>query len=124
MRSSPAELLKREQTTASRLFAVDAALDAGELRNKYPARSRYAITRARIGVNFYAGSATTAAQLTGRLSEIVNDRISVPPEFRTTFASLPRASTWGEAATSRFEATIAFGKRFEPWFVAASSADK
>ena len=122
--SSPAERLKREQTTASRLFAVDAALDPGELRNKYSDRSRYAIVRGRVRVSFYGGSATRSTQLSGHLSEVINDRISVPPEFRPAFDSLPRTYTWGEVTASRFDVTLAFGKRFEPWIVAASSAGK
>ena len=91
------------------------------LRNKYPDRSRYAIVRGRVRVSFYGGSATTPAQLTVHLSEVINDRISVPPEFRPAFDSLPRTSTRGEVTASRFEVTLAFGKRFEPWIIAASA---
>lgn len=119
--NSPAERLKRERTSASRLFAVDAGLDPAELRNKYPDHDRYAIVRARVRVSYYSGSATRSAQLTGHLSDVINDRISVPPEFRPSFDSLPRTSTRGEVTASRFEVTLAFGKRFEPWIVVASA---
>ena len=124
--NAPAERLKREQETASRLFAIDAALDSGELRRRYPDRTRYAIVRGRVRV--YAGHDTGAAakpaQLIGYLTEIINDRISVPPEFRKQFDALPRISTSGEVNASAFEVTLAFGKRFEPWITAASSAKK
>lgn len=121
--NSPAERLKREQTSASRLFAVDAGLDPAELRNKYPDRNHYAIVRALVRVNYYRGSATRSAQLTGHLTGVINDHISVPPEFRPTFESLPRTYNYNLQASpaSRFDVTLAFGKRFEPWIVAASA---
>lgn len=119
--NSPVERLKREQTSATRLFAVDAALDPVELRNKYPDRNRYVIVRARVRVMYFSGSAIRSPELTGHLGEVINDRISVPPEFRSTFESLPRTSTWGEVTASRFDVKLAFGKRFEPWIVAASA---
>jgi len=119
--NSPVERLKREQTSATRLFAVDAALDPMELRNRYSDRNRCVIVRARVRVMYFRGSATRSAELAGHLSEVINDRISVPPEFGATFESLPRASTWGEVTASRFDVKLAFGKRFEPWIVAASA---
>ena len=121
--NAPAERLKREQTIASRLFAVDASLDSAALRNKYPDRSRYAIVRGHVRVIYYSGSATSSALLSGILNQVINDRVSVPPEFRTTFDSLPRTYNynWQEGPASRFEVMLAFGKRFEPWIVAASA---
>ena len=121
--NSPAEWLKREQTTASRLFVVDAGLDPAALRSQYPDRNRYAIARGRVRISFYAGNATRSAQLTGYLSEVINERISVPPEFRPMLGAVPRMSTWGEVSASRFEIDLAFGRRFEPWIVAVSNAE-
>jgi Domain of unknown function (DUF4824) len=121
---SPAERLRREQNSASRLFAIDAGPDPAALREKYPDRNRYAIVRARVRVTYFGGSAIRDAELTGHLSEVINDHISVPPEFRVTFDTLPRTSTYNsqDGPVSRFDVTLAFGKRFEPWIIAASAA--
>jgi len=120
--NAAAERLKREQTIASRLFAVDASLDPAALRIRYPDRTRYAIVRAVVRVSYYGGNAAQSAQLTGR-TDVLNDRINLPPEFRPAFESLPRTYyyNWQEDPKSHFDVTLAFGKRFEPWIVDASA---
>ena len=117
-----AEQLKLEETTQSRLFAVDVARDSGELRAKYPDRARYAIVRGRVRLNAYAGSATREPQLYGYL-EVINDHVNVPPEFAPVFDALSRAYGYNpyQAAPVRYEVTLAFGRRFEPWIAAASA---
>jgi len=117
------EQLKREQTSNSRLFAVDAGLDTAALREKYPDRSRYAIVRGSIRVQSYGGRGKDG-ELTGHIADLGNDRISVPPEFRREFESVPRTRGWGrpaDAGLTPFQVTVAFGKRLEPWIVAASA---
>lgn len=122
--ASPEERLKREQTSASRLFAVDAALDPAELRNNFSDRSRYAIVRGRVRLNYFAWRITGSEQELGYLSEIVNDRLNVPYEFRPVFENMSRTRNWQEISGLPFHVTVAFGKRFEPWIVDASNAGK
>jgi hypothetical protein len=121
--NSPAERLKREQHSESRLFAIDASLDPGELRNRYPDRTRYAIVRGRVHVyrTYSAGRDASPSKLEGYLRELLNDRISVPREFLSKIDFQPRHFPENEAAQSHLQVTLALGRRFEPWIVAASS---
>jgi hypothetical protein len=49
----------------------------------------------------------------------------VPLAFRKAIESAPRSVPPAAAPGARpFEVTVAFGKRFEPWIVAASAADR
>jgi len=107
----------REELQYSRLFAVDAGLDAGALRSKYPDRVHYAIARGR--VRPVVTDSGHSLRLSGSLSELSVDGIIVPLEFRNVFEhALPDLAT-GARSPARFDATVAFGKRLEPWLTAA-----
>ena len=71
-----------------------------------------------------AGIALIAVTNAVALLGVWYNRGGEPPEFRAAFDSLPRTPIWNEVAAARFEVTLAFGKRFEPWIVAASSNEK
>jgi len=110
--------LDREEHQYSRLFAVDAGLDAGALRSKYPDRAHYAIARGQVRP-LVAGSGRSL-KLSGYVSELSIDEISVPLEFRNVLEhALPDAAT-GARSPARFDTTVAFGKRLEPWITAAA----
>jgi len=110
--------LDREQRQYSRLFAVDASLNASALRSKYPDRSHYAIARGQIRP--IVSSSGRSLRLSGYISGLSVDEINVPLEFRSVFErGLPDSAT-GVANPVRFDATVAFGKRFEPWITAAA----
>ena len=115
-----AEMLKREETTNSRLFAVDAGLDAAALRAKYPDRSRYAIVTGKVRA-YRDGKGD---KLQGHIAEIHNARVNVPLELVPSIGSVPKRHRWtvGSPDGPAFEATIAFGKRFEPWLLGVASA--
>jgi hypothetical protein len=107
--------MDREERQYSRLFAVDAGLDASALRSKYPDRAHYAIGRGQVRP-LVTGSALSL-KLAGYVSELSIDEINVPLEFRNVFEhALPDAGT----GPLRFDATVAFGKRLEPWIAAAA----
>ena len=122
---SAAEFLKREVTSNSRLFAVDAGLDAAELRAKYPDRARYAIVRGNVRARYHSGRGSDGLW-TGFIEGLDNDRINVPVEFRRAIGSVPHTAARGGAVDGGppFQVTVAFGKRFEPWVVAAEAAAK
>ncbi len=109
--------LDREERENSRLFAVDAGLDAGALRSKYPDRAHYAIVRGR--VHPLVTGAGRSLRLSGYLGELSVDEISVPLEFRSVFEHALPAGATGVGSPARFDATVAFGKRLEPWLTAA-----
>jgi hypothetical protein len=116
-----AERLKREQTAGSRLFAVDAGLDAAALRAKYPDRARHAIVQGSIRMHFLAGGKDPGPA--GYIERVANDRINVPLEFQTAIVSAPRPHRGAGLAYEEppFQVTVAFGKRFEPWLVSAAA---
>lgn len=104
-----------ERSASSRLFAVDAGLDAVVLRARYPDRSRYLILRATIRPNVI-GSDESRQHLGGYLSEIAIDRINVPYTFRPQLIELrdaPRPSVGNRPP--RYEVRLAIGQRLEPW---------
>lgn len=120
-----ADFLKNEETSNSRLFAVDTGRDARALRAKFPDRTRYAIVQARVRPHYQYGRAKVP-RWTGTIEVIENARVNVPLEYRKAIESAPRSippagAGGGEPA---FEVTVAFGKRFEPWIIAASARGK
>ena len=114
--------LKNEEAANSRLFAVDAGPDAQALRAKYPDRTRYAIVQGKVRPYHQSGRGKEA-RWTGYIEVIENARVNVPLEFRKAIESARIAGQRGPAAqgAAPFEVTVAFGKRFEPWVVAASA---
>jgi hypothetical protein len=118
-----ADFLKNEETTNSRLFAVDVGRDAQALRAKYPDRNSYAIVQGKVRPSYQSGRGKEA-RWTGYIEVIESARVNVPLEFRKAIESARIASQPAPAAqgAASFEVTVAFGKRFEPWIVAASAA--
>ncbi|MBI2314380.1 MAG: DUF4824 family protein [Betaproteobacteria bacterium] len=117
------EQFGREEGEASRLFAVDASLDAAALRAKYSDRSRYALVRGQVRPQFAGYGKST--RLAGYVSRLSVESVNVPHEFRGVLepvlqrgAGSPSVSPSMKAAP--FEATVAFGRRFEPWMTAAA----
>lgn len=121
-----ATFLKHEQTTNSRLFAVDAGRDARALRAKYPDRTRYAIVQGKVRPYHEIHRAKQPPRWTGHIEIIENARVNVPLEFRKMIESAPRSipSVGVPSDGPPFEVTVAFGRRFEPWIVAASAVGK
>jgi uncharacterized protein DUF4824 len=118
-----AEALKHEETSSSRLFAVDAGPDAAALRAKYPDRGRYAIVRGKIrAYPPAAGAREKDRRWRGYLESLDSPRINLPLEFREAAGLAMRAlpAPGRVAAGTRFEVTVAFGKRFEPWVTAVA----
>jgi Domain of unknown function (DUF4824) len=110
----------REEHQYSRLFAVDAGVDAGALRSKHPDRTHYAVARAQ--VHPMVTGSERSLKLSGYISALSIDEINVPLQFRNVFEhALPDPAT-GARNAERFDATVAFGKRLEPWITAAAQS--
>ena len=120
-----AQFLKNEETANSRLFAVDAGPDAQSLRAKYPDRTRYAILMGKVRSS-YQSRRGKEVRWTGYIDGIQNAQVNVPLEFRKAIEHAPRSFPPAGVASSGppFEVTVAFGKRFEPWIVAAKGAQR
>jgi len=113
-----AKSLANEQTLNSRLFVVDASLDASALRAKYPDRAQYAIVTGRLRV---ASDRFGSPGPAGYISDLNIEKVNVPASFVKVFESVPRQRAIRRAgAGPRFEATLAFGKRLEPWLHSAN----
>jgi len=113
--SSPQASVRPEASVdASRLFAVDAGLDRAALRARYGDRAMYAIVRAQVGML----RDTEVVVEAGRIESLSIDEIEVPLSLRPVFADIRR----GQGAAGergRFDATVAFGRRAEPWLAEA-----
>jgi hypothetical protein len=111
------EALEHETNGASRLFVVDAELDAKALRAKYPDIARYAIVRGEVRPTSVWRKPW---QFRGYVSDLSIPAINVPFRFRRVFADAPREYAPDERKPVPFEAVVAFGKRLEPWIVEAA----
>ena len=114
------EQLDREESASSRLFVVDAGLDAAQLRSTYPDRSRYAIVRGDVRAHRIRGG-NAAPAFAGYVSGVHADHINVPLAFQPVFA--PGAANQQQGGAVRMapgEIVVAFGRRLEPWIVAAA----
>ncbi len=108
---------QRERLTGSRLFAIDAGLDAAALRAIYPDRTKYAIVHGRIAPR----GLRDERQARGAIESISVDEVNVPLAWRSIFDGIrPSYDGTLDEPASNFQATVAFGRRFEPWLVTAA----
>lgn len=115
---SAREALDRELASSSRLFAIDAGLDAQALRDRYADRSRFAVVAGRVRPT--ASGEEGKRQVLGYVRALSVERVNVPLEHLSVFDALGPTRNYGrEAQPPRFEATVAFGRRLEPWLVFA-----
>ena len=125
------EQLDQEKNLNSRLFVVDAGLDAAALRAKYPDRTKYALVRGQVQVQIIRR--TNHSQLSGYVDDIDISEINVPLMYRPIFEAMPKAPVQhvfhpplGNAQAREYqklphyEVSVAFGKRLEPWIAGAS----
>ena len=108
------ENLQRERDTFSRLFAIDAGLDAAALRARYPDRSRYLIVGGRIRPHVTPGDNGVVAS--GWIESLPVGSISVPERLRGGLDGAEHMT--GRDDGRRFEADIVWGRRLEPWVTA------
>lgn len=116
------EALVREEGNNSRLFAIDAGLDAASLRAKFPDRRKYAVVSGQVRVQT-VGSAEKS-HLAGYVSNLGIGQVNVPLAFREVFERMPDGRAGLANAASRYSVTVAFGKRLEPWITAASATPR
>jgi len=96
--------LAREENESSRLFVVDAGLDLAALRAKYPDRKRFAIVHGQVRP-MWQGRDDDSVR--GFVSNLSIGAINVPYALRPLLPETGRNKT--------FSATVAFGRRLEPW---------
>ena len=109
--------LQRDQTSTSRLFAVDAGLNAKALRKKYPDWSKFIVAPGLVELNWsYKDKKPTPS---GYVSTLLVESIHVPLEFRQPFDEILSKNIPREDFQSpRYTVHLAYGTRFEPWIKA------
>ena len=105
------ESAENELRASSRLFVVDAGLDADVLRAQYPDPAHALIVRGQIRPQRVTRGKLD--RLAGHVSALSVSQINVPLAFQP--ALKPVAATDKKPS---FSATLAFGQRLEPWVVA------
>lgn len=105
------EYAESEAGENSRLFAVDAGLDAAALRAQYPDKAHYLIVRGQLRPQIVTRD--RQERLSGYISALSISRINVPVAFQPALQHDERTNK-----SARFEASVAYGQRLEPWIVA------
>lgn len=102
-----------ERDTRSRLFVIDAGIDARALRSRYPDPHRHLITRGLVAVGIDHDSLPATPRYAGVVRSITIDRIHVPVRFHPTI--LTPASDRGEPPERRYQIELVHGRRHQPW---------
>ncbi|SEA08426.1 protein of unknown function [Desulfuromusa kysingii] len=110
--------VKREQVTASRLFAIDAGVNPQKLREQYPDRSIFIITKGLVKPGAYVAKKETS--VSGLITRLSIGNIHVSRKHRNMFAGILAQDRSGspDFRPPRYRVEVAYGRRFEPWLVA------
>lgn len=104
----------------SRLFAIDAGTDARRLQRQYPDGTRFAVVPGVIRVQLLRADEQQPA-LAGVIEGLRPERIQVPQRLRNQIGDLGASRAIPgdriHELPPRFRATVAFGRRYEPWLV-------
>lgn len=116
-----AEALATEQNDASRLFAVDAGLDRSRLRAKYPDRQRYVLVEALVQT-YWSRDSSKNWRLEASIQRLMDMQIHLSRAQAQTLAPALESAgmrSYGSGPGLPIEVDVAFGRRLEPWIVAA-----
>lgn len=118
--NSAGESAEQQATRATRLFVVDAGLDAGALGRQYADSTTYAVVRGHVRPRLMWHA--DKARVTGVVSDLRIGEINVPLEFRAALEPYARQfPSFGSVAGSGLSLDICFGRRHEPWIEAATA---
>ena len=119
-KNQPVALIQ-EMAMNSRLFVIDAGLDREVLRAKYSDRVRYCLVHGKIQPKVITNKEKQPF-MTGYVKNVSVQSINVPLEFREVFEADQKKNLGNGYVDSGksppFEATVAFGRRLEPWILA------
>ncbi len=126
--------LEIERVGHSRLFVIDVGNDLSELRRRYPDRAHHILADALVRLNLQRSwdeqtKTVKEAYLEGYVSEVLVSSIHVPLEKRPVLDAIRREQQqpagvtfrasygmYGVLSTPpRYEVTLAYGRRLEPW---------
>jgi len=110
------DVLAREEHANSRLFVIDAGLDAEALRRQYPDRNRFLLLRGTVRPAVRNGE-NGQPLAAGRVGNHRGTRIHVPHALRAALEPFEDRPAGQPAAGTRYEVSLAVGRRLEPWIV-------
>lgn len=111
------EALKGEERENSRLVVIDAGLNRETLRTAHTDRAHYAIVRGRI----QPVAADRTHKPRGHIVDLSVDEVNVPASFRGVIGDArPLQQREPAGPVARYDVTVQFGQRLEPWITAAS----
>lgn len=102
--------LKNEKESNSRLFVIDAGLDVSALRNKYPDKNRYIITKGIVRPEYDYSDDNKPHLLKGRISRLGVEFFHLPLEYAKKLESVQKIQK-----DKGYEIGLFYGKRLEPW---------
>jgi hypothetical protein len=108
----------RDPFLDSHLIPIDVDHDPAALRARHPDTRAVAIVEATVALQ-YVGNAGRPPFLMGRVTSVLPPEINVPREWRGALVALQsdrEPDTWPPPQHEpRFRATVAWGRRLEPW---------
>ncbi len=110
-----------EHRSGTRLFAIDAGLDAVKLRQQYRDRKKYILTKGIIKYRWnYSDDDRKKRELRGYICRLSCGKIHVPLKYRLALEQVlgGEISRKEDGVAPRFQVELAYGSRFEPWVVA------
>ena len=114
------EQYEREKIESSRLFAIDAGLDPKKLRQTYPDKSRYLISKGLVEPSrrYKKGN----EKVVGFISRLSIDQIYVPLKHHKIFDGImaQKNTRMDKGSPPRYSVQLAYGSRFEPWIVSVN----
>jgi hypothetical protein len=122
------EAYAEAQRNQSRLMVIDVGRDAVQLRRQYPDATQFLIARAQIRMYLVRPGSRLPrdSYLRGEVTQLLVTDLHVPFELRSVLDALPRPAGGVSAIRlplsgmqePRYEVTLQYGKRYEPWIVA------
>ena len=107
--------LRRAEGRASRLFVVDAGLDAVALRTRYPDRSRYALLQGIVGAGWLR-DADQHWRLVGHVERLLVPQVQLShPQVQALGTALRPTTGYEDEPQLPLRAQLAIGRRLEPW---------
>ncbi|MFA7353255.1 MAG: DUF4824 family protein [Sulfurimonadaceae bacterium] len=105
--------LVREQTSLSRLFAIDAGLDYEELRKKYTNKANYLIVKGVVGL----AKEYKQQKLYGYIKQLNVQNIHVPYNLKHLFKDVKPIYNYKDAQDTsvKYNVEVKYGSKYEPF---------
>jgi hypothetical protein len=112
--------LQDELNLHSRLFVIDAGLDANLLRKKYSDKKQYILAKGQVRLRYFPAK-DEPHNVGGQITKLIVDQIHVPLKFRSVFLNNTRIRAKRNINDygPKFTATVVYGQRLEPWLLDA-----